>query len=94
MKDRLFNLVPPAMVAMVVLFWSMGPKVLVDNGWTIIVIGPLITGIVLGLEFVHERHEGWRMNWQEFSPTSSMSCWAPRRSNGLPTRWPRIRSRR
>lgn len=66
MKDRLFNLVPPAMVAMVVLFWSMGPKALVDNGWTIIVIGPLITVIVLGLEFVHERHAGWRMNWQEF----------------------------
>ncbi|WP_068087607.1 sterol desaturase family protein [Novosphingobium rosa] len=66
MKDRLFNLVPPAMVAMVVLFWCMGPKALVENSWTIIVMSPLITVIVLGLEFVHERHAGWRMNWREF----------------------------
>lgn len=26
LKDRLFNLVPPAMVALVVLFWAYAPK--------------------------------------------------------------------
>ena len=54
------------MVVMVVLFWWMGPAVLVKNSWTIIVIGPAITIAVLLMELVHERHAGWRMNKQEF----------------------------
>jgi sterol desaturase/sphingolipid hydroxylase (fatty acid hydroxylase superfamily) len=66
MKDRLFNLIPPAMIVMVVLFWWKGPAVLVNNSWTIIVIGPLITVSVLLLELAHERHAGWRMNRREF----------------------------
>ena len=66
LKDRLFNLVPPAMLAAVLLFWSCGPKVLLDNPWTLTVTAPLITLTILGLEFVHERHAGWRMNRQEF----------------------------
>ena len=54
------------MIVMVVLFWWMGPAVLVKNSWTIIVIGPAITIAVLLMEMVHERHAGWRMNRQEF----------------------------
>nr|WP_232492705.1 sterol desaturase family protein [Novosphingobium kaempferiae] len=66
LKQRLFNLIPPAFVAVVVAFWAYAPKSLAENGWTIIVTSALITVIVLGLEFVHERHAGWRMNWREF----------------------------
>lgn len=66
LKDRLFNLVPPAMVALVVLFWAYAPKALTDIPWLLIVTSSLITLTVLLLEFVHERHAGWRMNWQEF----------------------------
>lgn len=65
-KQKIFNLVPPAFVAVIVAFWAFAPKALTDNGWTIIVTSALITVVVLGLEFVHERHAGWRMNWREF----------------------------
>ena len=66
LKDRLFNLVPPAMVALVVLFWAYAPKAVTSIPWMLIVTSSLITLTVLLLEFVHERHAGWRMNWQEF----------------------------
>lgn len=65
-KDKLFNLIPPAMIALVLLFWAYGPEALLKNSWTLTVTSPLILLVVLGLEFVHERHAGWRMNRQEF----------------------------
>ena len=66
MKAKAFNLVPPAMIAMVLSFWSFGPASLLKNPWTLVAISPLIVIAVLLLERVHERHAGWRMNWQEF----------------------------
>lgn len=66
MKDKVFNLIPPAMIAAVLMFWALGPKALLDNSWTLTVTSPLITLAVLLLEPVHERHAGWRMNRQEF----------------------------
>jgi sterol desaturase/sphingolipid hydroxylase (fatty acid hydroxylase superfamily) len=66
MKNKAFNLIPPAMIVMVVLFWSFGPAVLLKNPWTLTVVGPLITTTILLLEWAHERHPGWRMNRQEF----------------------------
>lgn len=66
LKNKVFNLIPPAMIALVLLFWLFAPKVVVDNTWTLVVTSAAITLIVLGLEFVHERHAGWRMNRQEF----------------------------
>ncbi|HEX7872455.1 MAG TPA: sterol desaturase family protein [Sphingobium sp.] len=66
MKQKLFDLMPPAMIALVIAFWAYGPKALIDNPWTIVVMSPLITVCVLGLEWVNERHEGWRMNKREF----------------------------
>ncbi|WP_242124856.1 sterol desaturase family protein [Sphingobium sp. Sx8-8] len=65
-KQTLFNLVPPAFVAIIIAFWAFAPKEVTGNDWTIVVTSALITLIVLGLEFVHERHAGWRMNWREF----------------------------
>lgn len=65
-KDKVFNLVPPAMIAMVLLFWAYAPQAIVDYPWTLIVTSSAIVLIVLLLEFVHERHAGWRMNRQEF----------------------------
>lgn len=67
MKDKVFNLVPPAMVVAVTLFWMLGPADWIKNPVSIIVATSLTTLFVLGLEFVHERHEGWRMNRREFA---------------------------
>lgn len=66
LKSRVFNLIPPAMIAMVLLFWAYAPKAVTDYPWTLIVTSSAIVVIVLLLEFVHERHQGWRMNRQEF----------------------------
>jgi sterol desaturase/sphingolipid hydroxylase (fatty acid hydroxylase superfamily) len=66
LKDKVFNHVPPAMVAMVLLFWAFAPKSVVDYPWTLVIMAPAITIIILLLEFLNERHSGWRMNRQEF----------------------------
>ena len=65
-KDRVFNLIPPAMIAMVLAFWAFGPKALVDHPWALAVTSPMIVIAVLLLEQVSERHAGWRMNRREF----------------------------
>ena len=65
-KDQFFNLIPPAMIAMVLAFWAFGPKALVGHPWTLSVTSPLIVIAVLLLELVSERHAGWRMNRREF----------------------------
>lgn len=67
LKDRLFDLIPPAMIAVVLGFWAYGPRTLVDHPWALAVTSPLIVIIILLLEAVHERHAGWRMNKQEFA---------------------------
>lgn len=66
LKDKVFNLIPPAMVALVLLFWAFAPKAVLDGSWTLPIVSLLITAVVLGLEFVHERHAGWRINRREF----------------------------
>jgi sterol desaturase/sphingolipid hydroxylase (fatty acid hydroxylase superfamily) len=66
LKDRLFSLIPPVMIAIVLGFWAFGPQALVDHPWALTVTSPLIVIAVLLLEAVHERHAGWRMNKREF----------------------------
>ncbi|MET0362287.1 MAG: sterol desaturase family protein [Sphingobium sp.] len=66
MKDKLFNLLPPAMIALVIPFWMFGPAALLKSPWTLTVMASLITVTLLLLEWVHERHAGWRLNRQEF----------------------------
>ena len=66
LKNKVFDLIPPAMIAVVLTFWAFGPEVLLKNPWTFTVVSPLITITILLLELVHERHAGWRMNKQEF----------------------------
>jgi sterol desaturase/sphingolipid hydroxylase (fatty acid hydroxylase superfamily) len=66
LKDKVFNWIPPAMIVMALLFWSFGPAALLKNPWTLTVVTASITLLVLGLERIHERHAGWRMNKQEF----------------------------
>lgn len=66
-KDKIFNLIPPAMIAAVLLFWSYGPAPLLNHPYTFVVTGPIIVIVVLVLEQIHERHAGWRMNRREFA---------------------------
>ncbi len=66
MKRTVFNLLPPATVAVIVLFWAFGPTSWIASSWSIIVAGVLTTAFVQGLELVHERHAGWRIDKREF----------------------------
>jgi sterol desaturase/sphingolipid hydroxylase (fatty acid hydroxylase superfamily) len=66
MRKTFFNLLPPLMIAAVILFWALGPAVLVKNSWTVVVVSALITASVQALEWVAERHAGWRLNRHEF----------------------------
>ena len=66
MRTTFLNLLPPIMVVLVILFWAFGPAVLINNDWTIVVTSGLITAAVQALEWVAERHSGWRLNKREF----------------------------
>ena len=66
MRKTFFNLLPPMMIGLVILFWTFGPAVLLKNSWTIVVTSALITAAVQALEWVAERHAGWRLNRREF----------------------------
>ncbi len=62
-----FDLLPPATVAVVVMFWAFGPAAWTSSPWAIVVAGLLTTAFVHGLELVRERHVGWRINRREFA---------------------------
>jgi sterol desaturase/sphingolipid hydroxylase (fatty acid hydroxylase superfamily) len=66
-KQTLVNLIPPAMIVAVVLFWMFAPKSVIENDWTLVATGAFITLFVLSLEWVFERHRGWRLNKVEFA---------------------------
>ena len=66
MKDKLFNHIPPLMIGVVLLFWAFGPAKLLSQPATLVATSALIVIVVQLLEFVHERHAGWRMNRKEF----------------------------
>lgn len=66
LKKALINLLPPATVVVIVLFWMFGPKAWTSNQWTLVIAGVLTTAFIQALELVFERHPGWRMNKREF----------------------------
>ena len=65
-KTFLFNMLPPATVAVIILFWAFAPDYWVQNPFSIIVAGLVTTVFVQILEFLHERHVDWRLNKREF----------------------------
>lgn len=66
MKQSIFNLLPPATVAAILAFWAFAPPTVVDTWWSITAVGLVVLGFVQLMEFVNERHVGWRINRQEF----------------------------
>jgi sterol desaturase/sphingolipid hydroxylase (fatty acid hydroxylase superfamily) len=67
MKKTVFDLLPPATLAVILCFWMFGPATWIANPWSIVVAGALTTAFVQALEWVHERHAGWRLNKREFA---------------------------
>src|SRR5580700_915936 len=66
MKAIVFSLFQPVSLGVIVLFWAIAPASLTHNPATIVVASSLTIAIVLALEFVNERHAGWRLNTREF----------------------------
>jgi len=66
MKSTLLSLIQPAFVVLVVLFWSLAPAAIVESAAAPIIVSCLILAAIQALEFVLERHEGWRINRREF----------------------------
>ncbi|MFN4136090.1 MAG: sterol desaturase family protein [Novosphingobium sp.] len=60
------DLLPPAMLALVVGFWAFAPEAWVKSTFVVIGVSAAITFTVLLLEIPFERHPGWRMNRREF----------------------------
>jgi sterol desaturase/sphingolipid hydroxylase (fatty acid hydroxylase superfamily) len=54
------------MVVLVLLFWANAPAAWVENPASVVVVSAVVVATILGLEWVHERHAGWRLNKQEF----------------------------
>ena len=67
MKQTLLNLLPPAMVAALLLFWANVPKSFLDLDYGLVVVVVSIVTFVQLLELVAERHEGWRINGRELA---------------------------
>ena len=66
-KQTLVNLLPPATLAAILAFWGLAPQSVVEAPWALPAVGVGTVVFVQLLEFVFERHEGWRMNWREFA---------------------------
>ena len=66
MKKTVVNLLPPLMLAAVVCFWAFAPASLLAQPWLLVVTSALITAFVQALEWVAERHSGWRLDRREF----------------------------
>lgn len=66
MKQSLVNLLPPATLAAILAFWAFAPAAWVDAPYTIVIVGLVTIAFVQMLEFLFERHAGWRMNRQEW----------------------------
>jgi sterol desaturase/sphingolipid hydroxylase (fatty acid hydroxylase superfamily) len=66
MKRTLYGLIPPAMLALIVVFWEIVPESWVDNPFTVTAVSITTLSIVQVLEFINERHAGWRMYRLEF----------------------------
>ena len=67
MPQRLIDLLPPATVAVLVLFWSLAPDSVMYHPLTLLVVSLLTLGFIQTMEFVFERHKGWRINPIEFA---------------------------
>ena len=65
MKKAFFDLLPPASVAVVVLFWAMVPTWFVEKPWSLVLVSSVMAVFVQFLELIHERHVGWRINKRE-----------------------------
>lgn len=64
-KKIVFTLIQPAALALIVLFWANVPASLLGKTWVLTAVSIGTLAMVQTLEFVNERHAGWRLNLRE-----------------------------
>jgi sterol desaturase/sphingolipid hydroxylase (fatty acid hydroxylase superfamily) len=67
MKQMVFDLMPPAVITAILLFWANAPSSWVDQWWTLMLVGFVVLAFVQMLERLNERHAGWRINKRELA---------------------------
>jgi sterol desaturase/sphingolipid hydroxylase (fatty acid hydroxylase superfamily) len=66
MKRTVFTLIQPATLALILLFWAYAPASWVEKTWLVTAVSIGTLAMVQALEFVNERHAGWRLDLREF----------------------------
>ena len=66
MKQKIFDLMPPATLVALILFWANVPKAWLVQQWLLPVVTFVVIAFVQVLEYINTRHEGWRLNKAEF----------------------------
>ncbi|WP_375250096.1 sterol desaturase family protein [Sphingomonas sp.] len=66
LRRQAIDLVPPAFLVAVVSFWAYAPVAWTSNPWSIVIASTVVTLLVQLLEWVAERHRGWRIDRREF----------------------------
>ena len=66
MRSSLFSYVQPMLVALVLAFWAFGPAAWTGKATSLVVATSVTTLMVLGLEWLNERHASWRLTRKEF----------------------------
>lgn len=66
MKRIVFTLIQPATLALIVIFFAYAPDAFIEEPLAITAFSLAVLGMIQILEFVNERHAGWRINLREF----------------------------
>ena len=66
MKKAIFTYFQPATVLVIVVGWYFAPAWWVKAPWSLVLCSSLTLLVIQGLEFINERHPGWRINKREF----------------------------
>jgi sterol desaturase/sphingolipid hydroxylase (fatty acid hydroxylase superfamily) len=64
-KHIMFRWFEPATIVFVLILWTLLPEAIASNPLTILAATLATRAIILGLEFVAERHAGWRLDRRE-----------------------------
>jgi len=67
MKQAIFNHIPPATIAAIWAIFAFAPTEWVEAGWLFPLVFFGTLAFIQLLEFVHERHDGWRITGREIA---------------------------
>ncbi len=67
MKQAIFNHLPPATLAAIWAIFGLAPAEWIEAGWLFPLVFFVTMGFIQLMEFVHERHAGWRITGRELA---------------------------